>query len=134
MMRQGRTGRETKVLTESGGRRVLIVDDDAGVRAALRVILEVEDFDVVGEAVNGVEAIPRAIMLEPDVVVLDHQMPRRNGEQTAALLREIIPGVQIIAFSAVLDQKPSWADAFLNKTHIVDLAPLVEELIDLRTH
>jgi chemotaxis response regulator CheB len=123
-----------RVITDTENRRVLIVDDDPGVRQALRVILEVEDFDVVGEAINGIEAIPRAIALEPDVIVLDSQMPRRDGEQTATILREVLPGVQIIAFSAILDTKPSWADAWLNKARIVDLAPLVEKLIDLRIH
>ena len=116
--------------TELMNRKVLIVDDDPGIRQALRVMLEVEHFDVVGEAVNGIEAIPRAIDLEPSVIILDHQMPRRDGEQTAAIIRQLLPGVRIIAFSAVLDGQPSWADAWLNKTSIVDLASIVESLLE----
>jgi DNA-binding NarL/FixJ family response regulator len=116
-------------LTGPEHRKVLIVDDDPGVRMALRIMLELDDFEIVGEAVNGIEAIPRAVSLQPDLIILDQQMPRRDGEETAAILRGLLPRAQIIAFSAVLDSKPSWADAFLNKTRIVDLSPLAEELI-----
>ena len=118
------------MLTEMMNRKILIVDDDPGVRQALRIMLEVDDFEVVGEAVNGIEAIPRAIDLEPGVIILDHQMPRRDGEQTAAIIRQLLPGVRIIAFSAVLDGQPSWADAWLNKTRIVDLTAIVEGLLE----
>lgn len=116
----------------SASRKVLIVDDDPGVREILRLILEVEDFDVVGEAVDGVEAIPQAVAHQPDFILLDEQMPRRTGHETAALIRRMVPSAQIIAFSAILDRKPEWADAFLAKQNINDVAPLVEGLIDLR--
>jgi chemotaxis response regulator CheB len=124
---------EMSVLPDTASRKVLIVDDDPGVRQALRVILEIDDFDVVGEADNGVEAIPRALALEPDVVVLDQEMPRRSGAQTARMLRQLLPDVQIVAFSAILEAKPSWADAWLNKSSIVDLSDVVGQLIDLRS-
>ena len=116
----------------SAHRRVLIVDDDPSVRQLLRIILEVEDFDVVGEANDGVEAVPQAIELRPDVVVLDQQMPNRDGAATAEMLRESLPEALIIACSAIIDSKPSWADAFLAKQNMTDVAPLVQGLIDLR--
>ncbi|HJR45612.1 MAG TPA: response regulator transcription factor [Actinomycetota bacterium] len=117
---------------KAGHRKVLIVDDDPGIRQILRLILEVEDFDVVGEAVDGIEAVPQAVASQPDFIVLDEQMPRRGGEETAAMIRNMVPEAQIIAFSAILDAKPAWADAFLRKQNINDVAPLVEGLIDLR--
>ena len=113
-------------------RRVLIVDDDASVRQLLRMILEVEDFDVVGEATDGVEAVPQAIELQPDFVVLDQQMPNRDGAATAQILRSSLPDAVIIACSAIVEQKPAWADAFLAKGNMCDVAPLVQGLIDLR--
>lgn len=113
-------------------RKILIVDDDPSVRQILRIILETEAFDVVGEAVDGVEAVPQAVDLQPDFVLLDQQMPRRDGEETAEMIRTMCPQAQIIAFSAILDKKPAWADAFLEKQNINDVAPLVEGLIDLR--
>ena len=119
---------------QANKRRVLIVDDDPSVRQLLRLMLEVGDFDVVGEAVDGIEAVPQAVAHQPDFIVLDQQMPHRCGEEAAAMIRSQCPDALIIAFSAVIDQKPMWADAFLEKHHITDMAPLVEGLIDLRTH
>jgi len=113
-------------------RRILIVDDDPSVRQLLRMILEVEDFEVVGEATDGVEAVPRALELCPDVVVLDQQMPNLDGAATAEILRVSLPEALIIACSAIIESKPVWADAFLAKQNMSDMAPLVQGLIDLR--
>lgn len=120
------------MFVSAGHRKILIVDDDPDVRQLVRLILEIEDFDVVGEANDGVEAIPQAIELEPDFVVLDQQMPHRDGAATAAILRRSLPEAVIIAFSATIDAKPAWADAFLAKQNVGDVAPLVQGLIDLR--
>lgn len=120
------------MFAKSTNRKILIVDDDPGVREILRLILEIEDFDVVGEAADGVEAVPQAVAYQPDFIVLDQQMPRRTGQEAAAMIRSMVPTAQIIAFSAILDRKPEWADAFLAKQNINDVAPLVEGLIDLR--
>lgn len=120
------------MFTRTNHRKVLIVDDDPGVRQILRLMLEVEDFEVVGEATDGIEAVPQAVASQPDFIVLDEQMPRRGGSETALLIRDVLPGTQIIAFSAILDRKPTWADAFLEKHNISDVARLVEGLIDLR--
>ena len=122
------------MLTRTSHRRVLIVDDDENVRYVLRLILEVDDFEVVGEATDGVEAVPQAVSLRPDFIVLDQQMPNRDGQATAEMIRELVPDAQIIAFSAILERKPAWADAYLAKQNISDVAPLVEGLIDLRDH
>lgn len=120
------------MLTGSGHRKILIVDDDPGIREILRVMLETEDFEIVGEATDGIDAVPQAMTHRPDFIVLDEQMPRRGGGETAAMLRIMLPTTQIIAFSAMLDAKPAWADAFLEKHNISDVVPLVEGLIDLR--
>lgn len=108
---------------------VLVVDDDAEIRHALTLLFEFEDFLVVGEAANGVEAIALAMRLQPDFVVLDYLMPRMDGEATAKLLRAIAPKARIVAFSAVLEETPPWADAYLNKNRISDIAPLLNALI-----
>src|SRR5437763_1822245 len=60
--------------------RVLVVDDQALVRGGFRMILEAEpDLEVVGEAVDGVEATRLAAELVPDVVLMDVRMPRMDG-------------------------------------------------------
>jgi CheY-like chemotaxis protein len=108
---------------------VLIIDDDEEVRDVMRLLCGHEGFTVVGEAATGVEAVPMALRHQPDMVILDYQLPRLDGEGTAEILRAVIPGTKIIAFSAVLEKKPSWADAYLNKDRIAELMPLLHEFI-----
>lgn len=60
--------------------RVLIADDQTAVREALRLTLDGEpDIEVVDEAVNGAEAVHKALWRRPDVVVMDLRMPRMDG-------------------------------------------------------
>jgi DNA-binding NarL/FixJ family response regulator len=68
--------------------RVLIVDDEHLVRGGLKLILQAQpDIDVVGEAGDGAEAVTAAKALQPDVILLDVQMPVMNGLDAA---REIL--------------------------------------------
>ena len=62
------------------GIKILLVDDEQMVRMGLRLILESEDdFEVIGEAGNGAEAVELTKKLDPDVVLMDIQMPGMNG-------------------------------------------------------
>ena len=110
--------------------KVLIVDDDEDVRDALRLLFE-DEFDVVGLAGNGLEAIEFADVCDPDVIVLDQMMPEMTGAEAAGILRAQHPSTRIVAFSAILDSKPEWADAFLNKERIGEIAPLIGALLQL---
>jgi DNA-binding NarL/FixJ family response regulator len=69
--------------------RVLLVDDQELIRVGFRLVLEAEDdLVVVGEAADGAAAIEAAAALQPDVVLMDVRMPRRDGiEATAAIVR-----------------------------------------------
>lgn len=60
--------------------RVLIVDDQDLVRAGFRMILERGGLDVVGEAADGVEAVPLSLALLPDLMLMDIRMPRRGSD------------------------------------------------------
>lgn len=111
------------------GSSVLIVDDEEEVRHVLRLLCETNDLDVVGEATNGVEAVAMALREQPHFVILDYMMPRLDGEGTAELLRSVSPESKIVAFSAMLEEQPQWADAFLNKERITELMPLLQSFI-----
>jgi DNA-binding NarL/FixJ family response regulator len=68
------------------GPRVLIVDDHPSFRASARVLLEAEGFNVVGEAVDGASALTEAGRLQPEIVLLDVQLPDIDGFDVAARL------------------------------------------------
>jgi DNA-binding NarL/FixJ family response regulator len=68
---------------------VLIVDDHPSFRASARRLLEAEGFDVIGEADDGHAAIAAAQQLQPDLVLLDVQLPDLNGFDVAARLAEL---------------------------------------------
>ena len=68
---------------------VLIVDDHPSFRASARRLLEAEGFDVIGEAGDGQAAIAAAQQLQPDLVLLDVQLPDLNGFDVAARLAEL---------------------------------------------
>ncbi len=77
--------------------KILLVDDHAVVRDGIRARLERSaDFQVVGEAVNGREAIQKVEELEPDVVLMDISMPVMNGMDAARHLRESHPEIKVI--------------------------------------
>ena len=80
--------------------RILIADDHAVVREGLRMILEsLDEMTVVGEAVNGRDAIEKAAALKPDVIVMDISMPEMNGIEATRMICERLPSVKIIILS-----------------------------------
>jgi len=119
-------------MEDDSQRTVLIVDDDEDVRDALRLLFELEDFEVAAEAANGLDAIPLVLQHRPQVVVIDYLMPLMNGATLAQVIRAVSPDTKIVAFSAVLQSKPAWADAYLTKERVQDVAPLITALIPSR--
>ena len=80
---------------------VLLVEDNAGFRRSLKLLLEVEgDIRIVGGASNGLEAVRLAKSLRPDVVVTDIAMPRLNGLQAARQIVEAFPTMRVLILSA----------------------------------
>ncbi|TDD21529.1 response regulator transcription factor [Nonomuraea diastatica] len=81
--------------------RVLVADDHQLVRTGIRMILESQAINVIGEARDGAEAVELARELRPDVVLLDIEMPRLNGiEVTKLLVRESLRVVILTSFDS----------------------------------
>lgn len=87
-------------MTDPGGRRVLVVDDERDIRFMLRTMLEAFGQRVVGEASDGLEAIELARELQPDVVVLDLMMPGLDGFRALPALVEVTPTARIVVCTA----------------------------------
>jgi DNA-binding NarL/FixJ family response regulator len=77
--------------------RVLLVDDQGLFREGLRTLLSVQsDFEVVGEAANGEEALRLAVCSQPDVVLMDVRMPVMDGVTATARLKASLPDCRVI--------------------------------------
>lgn len=77
--------------------RILIADDHGVIRAGLRALLSAEpDFEIVGEAEHGQEALQLAEQLQPKVVLLDVSMPGLSGIETARQLKRKLPEVYVL--------------------------------------
>ena len=77
-------------------RRILLAEDCPIVRDSVRALLERDHFTVVGEAVDGAEAVRLAAALRPDVVVLDRAMPGLNGFEAARAISRTCPHPHMI--------------------------------------
>jgi DNA-binding NarL/FixJ family response regulator len=85
--------------------RLLVVDDEAMVRAGLRLILEAEpDLRVAGEAADGAEAIVQAARLRPDVILIDVRMPRMDGVEACRRLVETSGAKVVVLTTFDLDE------------------------------
>ncbi len=82
--------------------RVFVVDDNQQIRRMLSQILSL-DFDVVGVAADGTEAIEGVAEADPDVVIVDYMMPGIDGIETARAIRTKRPEQPILLYTAFLD-------------------------------
>jgi chemotaxis response regulator CheB len=120
-------------MLQTEGIRVLLVDDDPDIVQLLRMRLERPPFDVVGEAWNGVLAIQMAASTDPDVIVLDVDMPVLDGLSAIGPLRRAAPAAVIVVCSSGSVYSDTWervhalADAFVPKLDAV--ASLDERLL-----
>lgn len=114
--------------------RTLLVDDHKTLRCALRFGLSlIPELEVIGEAVDGVEAVLRAQELRPDLVVMDVNMPRTDGITATRRLRDKVPDAVVIVYSLQDDPRTkelaleAGAVAFVAKTS--GAQSLVDEIL-----
>ena len=116
--------------------RILVVDDHAATRRGILSILAKRvDWNVCGEATDGIEAIARAKELHPDAILMDVSMPHMDGLQAARELRRYLPTVKIVIVSenepSVVRQQAHQvhADAYVEKNRLAQqLIPSISTL------
>lgn len=127
-------------LSDLGPYTILLVDDNLTFVASVRHFLNgIAGVSVVDHAVNGVQALRKAQMLRPDLVLLDISMPVMDGLEVAAKM-QAWPRVPTIVFLSMNDNnfyleaaKQAGALGFVSKSNFVtDLVPLLDQLVTLR--
>ena len=85
--------------------RVLLVDDHAMVRRGMRDFLDLhDDIEVVGEAVDGMDAVERSAELRPDVVVMDLMMPNLDGIEATGRIKAEVADIEVIALTSFIEE------------------------------
>lgn len=112
-------------------KRILIADDNAFVRTAMYELFEREpDFQVCAVAENGREAIEEARRLHPDLIILDLAMPVMNGLEAARILRQIMPEVPLIMYSANEDRRSEQIARSIGISELIPKSGKVSRLIE----
>ncbi len=115
--------------------RVLVIDDSLFIRTLLRDMLkDVPDIEVVGTAVNGVDALKKISTLDPDVITLDIEMPRMNGLEVLKALQELDRKPKVIMLSTLTSRHADvtyralklGADDFMFKPHDIQQVKRIE--------
>ncbi len=113
--------------TESRRIRVLLADDHTVMREGLQLVLErSEEFEVVGHARDGVEAVKAASELSPDVIVMDVMMPNKDGVEACREIMESLPDTRVIMLTAsteadaVIEAVAAGATGYLQKVAGMD--------------
>ena len=104
-------------------RSVLIVDDHPSFRASARRLLEAEGFDVVGEASDGHAAIAAVQQLQPDLVLLDVQLPDLDGFEVAARLAALGSPSAVVLTSS---RNPAEYGSVVTETAVRGFVPKAE--------
>ena len=113
--------------------RVLLVDDDADVLVMLQAMLTSRSLDVVGLATSGEDAEQVAVVIAPDVAVVDYMMPGMTGFETATRIKAVRPQCVVVIFSALADLEDQAlahpaVDHFVAKANLLQLDALLSEM------
>jgi DNA-binding NarL/FixJ family response regulator len=100
---------EAREVGEQRAVRVLIADDHALIRLALREELQAAGFQVCAEAATGAEALEAALRRQPDLCVLDAHMPEGDGVTVGAAIQESLPDTKIVLITATPNEHDSLA-------------------------
>jgi DNA-binding NarL/FixJ family response regulator len=116
-------------------KRILIADDHKSVLRGVRAMLESHPgWEVCGDAVNGREAVGKAVQLKPDLIILDFAMPEWNGLKAAEEISKVLPGVKIVLHTIYgpalgLEAKKHGICRVVEKSKTGALVSTIDELI-----
>lgn len=118
--------------------RVLLVDDDAGVRRLLRTEFDLDPrFEVVAEGGSGEEAVELAESCDPDLVILDREMPGVGGVEALPEIRRRAPHTAVVVYTSEVDEKKRQAALSAGALEIYDKTEdgvFVDRLVDALVH
>lgn len=109
-------------------KNILIVDDSIFVRCSLRKILEKNEFTVIGEAENGLQAVELYKTLKPDIVTMDITMPELSGIEALKQIKSLDKNARVIMISAI-GHEASVREAIINGAIAFIIKPFKEELV-----
>lgn len=109
-------------------KKVLIVDDATFMRTSIRMMLERNGFEVIGEAENGLVGIEKYKELGPDIVTMDITMPEMDGVEALKAIMQHDSKAKIIMVSA-MGQEPMVVNAVVNGAKSFIVKPFKEELV-----
>ncbi len=121
--------------------RILIADDSAAARRALRNVIEGNGWEVCGDVEDGLAAVEKTTILKPDLVILDFGMPKLNGLQAGDTIHSTHPDIPLLLFTLNgidrtlenLARSAGFRGALSKSEGIFALSQAVEELLQGKT-
>lgn len=111
--------------------RVLLADGQSLFREAMRVVLETQqDFDVVGEASDGMQAVAEAERTQPDLALIDVHLPNGDGIRASGMIAERVPECRILVLCEQEDERTLISSLEAGATGFVTKASPIGELIE----
>jgi len=107
-------------------KRVLVVDDASFMRMSISMMLKKHNFEIIGEAENGVEGVRKYKELKPDIVTMDITMPEMSGIEALKQIREYDPKANVIMITA-MGQEILVREAVMNGAKSFLVKPFKEE-------
>lgn len=116
--------------------KILIADDHAIVRYGLASLIATQsDMDCVGQATNGVDAVRLALETRPDLIVMDLSMPKMDGAEATAVLRERLPSAKVVILTSFIASdgiahalENGAAGAIMKTTDDADILPALRRI------